>query len=423
MYPKLVGESFLKKNYNFYELVCRDKNLSGVVIINKSAFEILQLCNGQNSLKTIKSNIHNKYKSDPDSNKFVHTFITDLINNNILKDEYEEKNINIIKGSSEFFCPESLCWEITDFCPLNCRHCYLSEKNAHHITDSQIETVLNVIDKLGIISVQITGGDPLSHPKVGEILNKLNQRNVSITLSTSGTYYPQNVFDYLKILSKNGNALRVSLDGSRNTHNFNRNNPKAYDKSIHFIKKALQLGIAVQASTTVINQDIEELSELVEVCKNLGVSYIEFGPLLISGNAKENALTTRYNALQVEEIALKLSEKYADSNFSIQLPSHIKTNNCGAGHKIICITPQMDVTPCPMLDFKMGNLSKQSIEQIMKNSVAFGDLKSPNLEICNSCEYKNSCRNCTATGIINKEHVKHCKWYAQNQELFCTECR
>ena len=89
MYPKLVGKSFLKKNCNSYELVCRDKNLSGVVIINKSAFEILQLCNGQNSLKTIESNIHNKYKSDPDSNKFVHTFITDLINNNILKDEYE----------------------------------------------------------------------------------------------------------------------------------------------------------------------------------------------------------------------------------------------------------------------------------------------------------------------------------------------
>ena len=111
-----------------------------------------------------------------------------------------------------------------------------------------------------------------------------------------------------------------------------------------------------------------------------------------------------------------LSAKYSDEKFTIKLPCEINQQNCGAGSKIIAIRPNMDIAPCPTNNLVLGNLQKQSIEDIMTSGGnKLCNLAAPCDGLCCNCKNKDICKNCISQGLAQKDTVKHCGWY-ENQK-------
>ncbi|EIW6615257.1 PqqD family peptide modification chaperone [Clostridium perfringens] len=418
MFPQLIEKSFVKKTPNkthiFSFFIDGYRRYVG---INESASSILELCDGSHTIEDIIFILSNKYKENSKIvEENVKTFLKDFINSGIIIDQKKEKNDDerIIKGSSEVYYPNAICWEITNYCPLNCRHCYLPNKNNCMNSKEDIDSILKMIDYMGVNQVQITGGEVLTHPELKYIVNKLINKGIITIISTSGFGFDKDMFQYLVNLKKvKGSMLRVSIDGNSDTHNYIRRNNYAYKNALNFIKAAIDNGITCQVETCLINQSKRELEELVCITKELGVNSIEIGYLLEQGNAKENNLKLKWNPEEYVDFISYLDSKYANEIFKIRLPEHESNKkNCGAGYNIIRIKPNFDVTPCTMTEFKMGNLRINTIFDIMhKCNKIFYEIQCPRKSICKDCKKIDDCKNCIAIGYNNKDKVKNCKWF------------
>lgn len=418
MFPQLANNSFVKQKPDKKSHVYSGfKNgMRGTVLINESASSILGLCDGMHSVEDIISILSDKYKEDPNVvEKNVQAFLDIFIKGGTVKDnKVEFSNKSIVRGSSEVYYPDVLCWEITDYCPLNCRHCYLPGKNNNIISRYDIDNILKMIDDIGVYQVQLTGGEPLTHPELEYIVDSLINRGIITVISTSGFYFNDDMFRYLVKLKKvTGSSLRVSLDGTKNTHNYVRRNEHAYDNAIEFIRTACSNGIHCQAVATVINQSEQELENLTILVKELGVNIIEFGVLVEQGNAQKNEMLSTWSLKKYTDFLEKLNSKYASETFKIKLPKKLtESKNCGAGYGLIRIKSNLDVTPCPMTEFNLGNLHKHTIFEIMSQcGNVFHNFKFPQKELCSGCEKEDTCNRCIAQGYSNKDKVKECHWF------------
>ena len=69
-----------------------------------------------------------------------------------------------------------------------------------------------------------------------------------------------------------------------------------------------------------------------------------------------------------------------------------------AGIRYCRIYPTGDVTPCPYLPIKVGNIRENSFKEIWLNSDVLNDLRDLNKlkGKCGICEYKSVCGGCRA---------------------------
>lgn len=419
MYPNLVENSFIKltpdKNECFY--IFNSEGIRHLTSINESGSMILALCNGNHSQEEIIFEINQQYDETlKETEKKVKDFLTPLINANLILDKRNGNNKKVIvKGSSEVYLPTIISWDITEQCPLNCKHCYIGEKRNNVLTRDEINKVLEIIDYSGVYQVQVTGGEALTHPDLGYIISNLINRGIVTAVSTSGYISNDEIFKALeKLKSIYGSSLRVSLEGGEHSHNEIRGKKDAYTNTIEFIKKAVKLEIPCQVETCLINQTKREIEEMVSTVKGLGVSALEIGMLLDIGNAQENNLKSSWSVEEYSILLEELNLKYEDSTFKIRKNSESTQKNCGAGYILCHFTSRLEVKPCPMLDFNLGDLHSESMVEIMSRyGKAFHDIEFPQSKFCENCEKKEVCKNCSAAGFHNKDKVNVCDWFAK----------
>lgn len=75
-------------------------------------------------------------------------------------------------------------------CNLNCSYCdtrYGCEGEGYSILS--IEEVIEIVDRVGIKSVTITGGEPLVHPGINKLIEILLNRGYWVNIETNGSQY------------------------------------------------------------------------------------------------------------------------------------------------------------------------------------------------------------------------------------------
>ena len=79
--------------------------------------------------------------------------------------------------------------EITSKCNLHCRHCYnsSSSENTAHLSRETISTCLEYFSNNNVLDLTISGGEPLLHPDIVNILQDAHERGFRTLLATNGT--------------------------------------------------------------------------------------------------------------------------------------------------------------------------------------------------------------------------------------------
>lgn len=82
-------------------------------------------------------------------------------------------------------------------CNLRCRYCDTSYAfDAKEATDMSIEDIVKKFKGYGVASVTITGGEPLVHPHVTDLLTMMNNMNIfDINVETNGSINPSPYHD------------------------------------------------------------------------------------------------------------------------------------------------------------------------------------------------------------------------------------
>lgn len=418
MYPHLTDSSYIKikPDCDVASFVF-NKNRTNVDI-NETASEILRYCNGYYNIEEIIKKVAiNHGLSFETAKTNVEEFLFPLIELKVIIDKKETKKKSVVKGSKEIYYPDSIIWELTTQCPLRCKHCYLPNKEHKFINGNEIDEILNIMERTGVYSVQLTGGEALLHSEIERIVDYLIESNIHIALSTSGMILNSLAKNVVKKICGHGN-VRVSIDGPELYHNEIRQNNNAFKRAIDFIHYAISQQVICQVATVLIDQPMEMIEAHVKLIRDMGVSLLAFSPVSIQGEAKRNRINAVYNMEQVIEIIEELNKKYSTDTFMIQASVEDSNRNCGCGHKVVRIRPDLTITPCPMIESVMGSLKEKSYETILKEKAKIYHAHySPGIKLCKECDKKSTCGKCTAFALRMMEDYRTCKWAKAQQEF------
>lgn len=315
--------------------------------------------------------------------------------------------------------------ELTKKCNLRCRHCYVPDcsdsakrMNNGQLTFVKVCDLISQIDELGVMELQLTGGEPFILPYALDIIKEAQSRLIPCSVFTNGTLMTEDVFRY--ITGNNyGLIFYVSLDGHQETHDAFRKSQGAFQKTIEAIKRLLQIGCDVRINTSIGRHNIAEIRQFIEFVKN------EFGVLhrlvTIEPIGRANAEMT----IAAEEFASLLQEshntfEFLDSHDSI---ADWSTPACGIGSSMLFVDAYGNVSFCPTLtqrenlEFLAGNITRFSLKDIWENSPVFKKFRGLQCKDVEQCRFRELCkggcrsRAYLSAGDVNSPDLAMCLLY------------
>ena len=265
-------------------------------------------------------------------------------------------------------------WHITHLCNLRCKHCYQEEYNNH----MQKENFYIILDKLEeylkdkelIPQINLTGGEPLSHPDFFEFAKEIKKRNIKLGILTNGTLIDEETAIKLRCL--NPVFVQVSLDGIEKTHDTIRGAGN-FQKALRGIDNLKAQNIKVLVSFTAQKYNYSEFKVLAGICKKHHVDKLWWDRVVTDDESlylsteEFKKIISDCNALIHNHNIFK-DYSFVSNQRSLQC---IGTDDCGyicgAGKNLLIILADGNVMPCRRLPFVVGNLLNTTIEDIYKN--------------------------------------------------------
>jgi MoaA/NifB/PqqE/SkfB family radical SAM enzyme len=243
-----------------------------------------------------------------------------------------------------------LCnYYLTYRCNATCGFCDIWERPSPYVTLENFQQNVRDLKALGVKVIDFTGGEPLLHRQLDQLLRIAKSHGMITTVTTNGLLYPK----YAEKLSGLIDMLHFSLDSPvREEHDKSRG-VKCFDKVMDSIAIARQLGERPDILFTVFEENIHQIQQVWEdICMPNGLVLI-LNPVFeynqVGGNLSRKALAelTRWG---------KQKNVYLNDAF-VQLRldggNHVEKPICKAASTTLVISPENKlVLPCYHLGLK-----------------------------------------------------------------------
>lgn len=189
-----------------------------------------------------------------------------------------------------------LCnYYVTYRCNATCSFCDIWEKPSPYVTLEHVKTNLEGLKRLGVRVVDFTGGEPLLHRELGQILAMAKGMGFITTVTTNALLYAKRAKELAGLVD----MLHFSLDyASATAHDASRG-VKCFDALIEGIAIAKELGERPDILCTVFGKNVGEIKGIYEqITKPNGLVLILNPAFEYGGLAVDEALT----AAQLEEL-------------------------------------------------------------------------------------------------------------------------
>ncbi|NIM89673.1 MAG: SynChlorMet cassette radical SAM/SPASM protein ScmF [Candidatus Aminicenantes bacterium] len=194
---------------------------------------------------------------------------------------------------------------LTEGCNLRCRHCWIEPKfqNKDHVYPSLdlnlFRSIIEQAKRLGLSGVKLTGGEPLLHPQIHQILELVRMENLRLTVETNGVSCTRELSEKMAVCQ---NAfISVSLDGATaETHEWVRGVPGCFEDALAGIRNLVKAGFRPQIIMTIMRHNKEEIESLVHLAESLGVGSVKLN--ILQPTARGERMHERGEALSIEEL-------------------------------------------------------------------------------------------------------------------------
>lgn len=212
--------------------------------------------------------------------------------------------------------PESVVVFISDTCMCDCIYCRvnagINECSAEFMSLSMIDKIAKDCNKLGITDVELTGGDPLTHPNFIEILNIFKDNSVPVAFSTK---CPIDKEKLIMIKDANVSVLQFSLDTiEANAFVKLTGTSIKYFMGLHkSILNAVDLGFKIKIKSVITRININSLTNMMESLytngvKNFVVQQLSCGDRIFY----DNIMPTIDQYIKLDKDINQLIIKYSD---------------------------------------------------------------------------------------------------------------
>ena len=214
--------------------------------------------------------------------------------------------------------PRTLTIATTGVCNLSCSHCWVEAgdcASARHVPSATLRRVIGEFADLGGEGLRLTGGEPLCHPDLLELLKFSRTTGFgSLTLQTNGMLLDEVSVAVLRELDFPGLTIQLSMDGARSATHDRVRGTGAFDSLLQGIRLLVLGGLGPRVSIffTEMRHNLEEIPSVLELAEQLGVASVATGTLVLCGRAGAESLV----ALPEPDQYLRLLERYdADPEF------------------------------------------------------------------------------------------------------------
>ena len=154
-----------------------------------------------------------------------------------------------------------LCnYYVTYRCNARCGFCDIWEQPSPTIRLEDAARNLDDLRRLGVRIVDFTGGEPLLHPQLPDLLTMAKGRGFLTTVTTNGLLYPKQA----KKLAGKVDLLHFSIDSARAAEHDASRGVKSFGRLLESIEVALALGERPDLLFTVTDENVRHLEAVYE---------------------------------------------------------------------------------------------------------------------------------------------------------------
>lgn len=405
--------------------------------LNESSLEILKQFNGEKTYEDIISYFQDKYI---ESYEIVEHNIQIFLN--IIKSfgfnikEQESPIIHEI-GYYEYdnIYPTVVSLELTDKCNIRCRHCYgfFGSENSNSIPPHKLETIIESFREIGVLTVELTGGDPSVYPYTAEAIDIAIEKGIqSITLLTNGIHLSEKLIDTI-VRHKSRIFVQIDLHSlNEDYYDWFTNSKNNLDKVKNNIDILTSKDVQVRVCSIVTPLNYKEIIDIADWAYAHKAKLYATSPVVQIGRANDKKYESKllFNEMDELEEYLYLHEKIIK-----KYPGFIRISDgeearknkmhCGIITSQCSISADGELKFCTMdtgkyFDFHMGNIFKNTLKEIYDQNTellnTFLKLSMPkrDSDLCKSCDDSLFCDSCFLRGFLRAmDNNGNCLWYQQ----------
>jgi MoaA/NifB/PqqE/SkfB family radical SAM enzyme len=295
--------------------------------------------------------------------------------------------------------------EITHSCNFACKFCYNPVKRSDQkrsaaldcrekpLELNEIKPLLSKLRKSGVLFLTLTGGEPLIHPRFWDILAEANRLSFAVRVFTNGALIDEPAAD--KLEKDRPYCVEMSIYGA-SEESYNETNGRGGDfkKVVKAIKLLKERGINLFLKCVLTAVTEKELDRIQDLADELGCE-LHWDPVLSpSEDGLEYPLSFRASDEGLERLFQNPRFKVGTSPFDRGEGDSV----CNIGRISLDIDPFGNIKPCIQWKDPIGNVRKDDILEIWKNSTelkALMEMSKKSLEkIKEETEDHAYCFNC-----------------------------
>ena len=313
--------------------------------------------------------------------------------------------------------PFSGGFELTPYCNLACKMCYVKElkPGLQVLSGEQWMEIGRQAAQAGVFGIVLTGGEPLLHPDFKMIYSGLKKLGMILSINTNGTLIDEDIADFLA--ADMPRCVNISLYGAdRNCYNALCGVPNAFDKTIRGIELLQERNIQVKINVTPSVINFEQIPQIFQLCRKMGLP-IQVTPYLFEPVRKSTQEKQQYRVSQQQMAAILMLVTRMETNqetwirqkavcfealerFSADKTGkdEVDTIQCGAGINGFWVCWDGCMNLCAMMPSThvdiLGNGFMDAWEQI---KAASDNIRVP--KRCSGCSLSAFCNSCAATSL------------------------
>jgi SynChlorMet cassette radical SAM/SPASM protein ScmF len=355
----------------------------------------------------------------------------------------------VVDRSVSSYRLSTIYFYLTEGCNLACRHCWIAPKfqgggkSYPALSVELFESILQQAKLLGLTGVKLTGGEPLLHPHIRELLGIVRRQDLGLTVETNGVLCTPELARELK--SCQNTFVSVSIDGAdAETHEWMRGVDGSFEAALQGIRNLVSVGFRPQVIMSIVRRNKAQMEAVVRLAESVGAGSVKFN--LVQPTARGEKMHEQGEALTIDEL-VELGawvETTLSSSTGLRLfyshPAAFKPMSKMFGDQqgcgvcgilgILGVLANGSYALCgigetvPELVF--GHASTDRLEDVWRNSTVLNELRDglPHRfeGVCGDCLMKSMClASCVAQNYYRSKNLWAGFWYceeAQRRNIF-----
>lgn len=288
--------------------------------------------------------------------------------------------------------------QVTARCNYRCAHCYEVHTDGDgELTLAEIDRILGEFAALGTLYLGYTGGEFFTRRDADDLLRCARSHGFLVRLLTTGYHVDERRADLIRDLAIF--EVHMSLYGpTAEIHEKVTRKPGSFARTVAAADRLRVRGVPVHLKAPLLAVNADHVGELQDLARAHGCE-VHVDPKVTSREDGDLA-----------PISLRASDAQTMRFYDQQIvpswhavPASLADSSCSAGQLSIQVNPMGLVFPCSSIPIPCGDLRRQSVAEVWRESAFLGTVRGlawDKIEPCRSCDVRGYCSRCHAMAML-----------------------